>query len=553
MTRRTRSPKWVFSFILITSIAFGCLNQPPQPVHAISNIIVNTSVDEFEDPDPNPGDPRCSLREAIELLNNHTELFPQSYGGCTMTNANHVIDLPAYTVYLTRPGCCGNSVGDLTTTTSVDIVGAGVWDSSINGGGSMGIFQSRILKTSGTGLVRLYDMTITGGYTSDPGGAIYVGNGNLDPGNMVLELHDVVLDGNHTTADGGGLYISNEGGSILSVLVDESIIRDNSATQNGGGIYSVTGLLTVSNSIILRNDANGDGGGIWFDHVYDESELVISNTFFDDNRAYGGYGGNLFTKFDTSITDSIFRNGIANFGGGNIYGYNRMIGKTLSIERSEISGGYTGTGGGISMDGEMTLQNVTISGNTAYSGGGIYLADSPAGYPVDMQNITLADNTLTGGDGYAFYKAGENNPLQLYDTILYQDTVFGDTSVCAGMVDPGSSYNIVHPGTCGLSSDISLHNQLGIDPGIGPLTDNGSLSPVGTTGLTYHQYSHAALSKSSPLVDHGNTTGCLPVDQRGYPRPVNGDLIGGAICDVGAYELQMLSFLPLVIKPGEEY
>lgn len=65
-----------------------------------------------------------------------------------------------------------------------------------------------------------------------------------------------------------------------------------------------------------------------------------------------------------------------------------------------------------------------------------------------------------------------------------------------------------------------------------PLGDNG-----GPT-LTH------ALLATSPAIDAGDPVGCadsqgnpLTVDQRGQPRPADGDGNGSAVCDIGAYGL----------------
>ena len=64
-----------------------------------------------------------------------------------------------------------------------------------------------------------------------------------------------------------------------------------------------------------------------------------------------------------------------------------------------------------------------------------------------------------------------------------------------------------------------------VDPQRGPLADNG--------GKTHTR----ALPIGSPAIDTGPPS-CfgLTTDQRGYPRPVEGDMSGTAECDIGAYE-----------------
>jgi hypothetical protein len=51
-----------------------------------------------------------------------------------------------------------------------------------------------------------------------------------------------------------------------------------------------------------------------------------------------------------------------------------------------------------------------------------------------------------------------------------------------------------------------------------------------------------ALLPGSPAIDAGDGGICaqLPTDQRGSPRSVDGNLDGGAVCDLGAYEYSRL-------------
>ena len=78
-----------------------------------------------------------------------------------------------------------------------------------------------------------------------------------------------------------------------------------------------------------------------------------------------------------------------------------------------------------------------------------------------------------------------------------------------------------------------------VDPALDLLQDNG--------GATFTE----ALLPGSPAIDTGDPGGCaddlatpLLTDQRGRPRPANG--AGLTRCDIGAFELQRLLYLPLV-------
>jgi hypothetical protein len=91
---------------------------------------------------------------------------------------------------------------------------------------------------------------------------------------------------------------------------------------------------------------------------------------------------------------------------------------------------------------------------------------------------------------------------------------------CGGLIDNGG-FNLADDGTCGF-------NQVA-DLGLGPLTDNG--------GPTLTHLPQAG----SPALDFV-ALGCPPpaTDQRGAPRPFDGNQTGGAQCDAGAVEAGVL-------------
>ena len=167
-----------------------------------------------------------SLREAIVASNNDYNL-----GG-------NVINLPAGTYFLTIAPVGGvedNAIfftdaesGDLDIFGNLTIVGAGAATTIIDATG----LGDRVLHIAEGGQVNISGVTIRGGNAT----------------------------GGH---QGGGLRIdidiNNE--TPAYVTIADSTIADNTA-DSGGGIYNVSGVLTITRSTISGNLATGDGGGI---------------------------------------------------------------------------------------------------------------------------------------------------------------------------------------------------------------------------------------------------------------------------------------------------
>ena len=66
---------------------------------------------------------------------------------------------------------------------------------------------------------------------------------------------------NFANRDGGGAY------ARFNVDVKESQVHNNTALDDGGGIFSDDGNVTLNDAEVNLNSAvNGDGGGIWADY-----------------------------------------------------------------------------------------------------------------------------------------------------------------------------------------------------------------------------------------------------------------------------------------------
>ena len=71
-----------------------------------------------------------------------------------------------------------------------------------------------------------------------------------------------------------------------------------------------------------------------------------------------------------------------------------------------------------------------------------------------------------------------------------------------------------------------------------------ALRPANNGGPTFT----SALLPGSPAIDTGSNLGCPATDQRGIRRPINGDAVGPATCDLGAYEALVRLFMPALYR-----
>ncbi|HNB52736.1 MAG TPA: choice-of-anchor Q domain-containing protein, partial [Anaerolineales bacterium] len=199
-------------------------------------------------------------------------------------------------------------------------------------------------------------------------------------------------------------------------------------------------------------------------------------------------------------------NNAGGYSGGGIY-----VGTSLTLDNSSIT---NNSGEGIHIGGgTINLNNSTISSN---SGGGIYAKVEWGEFALTLNNVTISENTANQGGGLNVF--GGNVTLQ--NSIIAGNHNAKDTNSpdCYGTI--GSvGYNLIG-NTMGCTFNAATGDLLNLDPRLFVLT--------GSPG--YHP-----LFPDSPAINAGNPDGCtdhlgnpLDTDQRGQVR------IGR--CDMGAYE-----------------
>jgi PKD repeat protein len=207
----------------------------------------------------------------------------------------------------------------------------------------------------------------------------------------------------------------------------------------------------------------------------------------------------------------------------------------LEIIDSTVSGNIAdegGWGGGILnysnytwATGYVTITNATLSANLASRGGGI---DNDDRATTTIANTTITNNFAAWGGGIS--RSGDVNATILIGNSINANNLdlSQDEQDCQGGLT-SNGYNLFGLGTGCPTGGIG--DIFTADPLLGPLSGNGG--DTRTHGLLL----------GSPAIDAGDPAGCsdpwgrlLTTDQRGHPRPLDGDGDGATVCDIGAYE-----------------
>ncbi len=402
-----------------------------------------------------------------------------------------------------------------------------------NDGDGSRVFQIE----AAAGNVGIIGVSLTGGDVVGRGGAI------LSFANLTLE--DCAIRENSARDDGGGLFASIDGGDIS---IRNVMFLDNEAGQGGGGVRidaNNGSHVVLQDSRVAGNHGTDYGGGA---ELRADGSTIVLERMDIVNNSIDHIGGGVRTLLEggssIAINDSLVANNSAvDFGGGMHFtaGSGEMI-----VSNSTVSRNDAGTdGGGINVaahvDGHVSIEHTTIVENRTVNSE----TNGTAGLKLFSGAATVTDTIIAKNQdsgGYDSDLGVEPNP-QLQDPIT-PGLIPGSLTLMYSLIGFNVEQGLLETG---LDSPDSNGNFIGgttdgaIDPLLGPLADNG--------GPTFTQ----ALLPGSPAINSGDPDAVASIegpvpqfDQRGAPF---GRVSDGRI-DIGAFEDSAVRNNPGFIQGG---
>ena len=283
------------------------------PAQAGATLVVTTTNDELSD------DTDCSLREAIQVANADDDTAEDDCvdsGTLVAGDADTIeFDVPDDTYEIDEVGDDEdlNVTGDFDITDDLTIIGGGIDETFIDGGGTPGSYDcptgtetDRVFHVH-SGTLTLEQLTVQNGIVEDAdaanqelGGGILVDGDGLVLDNVLVQ-DNVACDDDGEEAGGGGIGMSSGDLTMTESTVDSNLAVSTSAGSYGGGLDLYGGVtLDINASTISNNTADGDtasqGGGLW---ASDDGTIV--NSTISGNSADSGAGIYYSTSFGGTL------------------------------------------------------------------------------------------------------------------------------------------------------------------------------------------------------------------------------------------------------------
>jgi parallel beta-helix repeat protein len=338
----------------------------------------------------------------------------------------------------------------------------------------------------------IVDNTISANQTDGSGGGLHADSGSS------ARIEGNTISSNNASSTGGGALASG-----VDIVFADNVFDQNTAHITGGLYLSGTSSQSrVTGNAFTSNSCNGRGGGMY---AHTSEALIDGNAFFG-NSAGERAGGLACYSGDPVVTNNLFQGNSATLDGGAMH----TLFTSLLVRDNVFAFNVAGDdGGAVELgDGEPLFVNNVVHDNQAGDlGGGL----SCNGADATITNCTFSRNTADGGGGGLCQWGGAFASVS--NSIFWDDEAPLGTEIYTGGAPIDVDRCDVEFGWPGLN--IALPPAFA-DP------DNGD----------YH------LTSPSPCIDSGdNFAPGLPAkDIEGDARILDGDLVPGAVVDMGADE-----------------
>ena len=418
----------------------------------------------------------------------------------------------------------------------------------------------RLIRARNEGIITLRNVRLQGN-----GNAIQDASGGaIAAVDTEVLIQSSVIENFNTEFRGGAVFMQSLGtGETADLTIDDSLFSNNvtsgtslSFSRHGGAIASersnrISAKITIRNSSFISNSTLPAGRIAHGGAIYAEDDIDIDHGYFLQNTSTDS-GGAIYLGSNRRATLSIrnsflTENTTSNVGaGGAVYVDNDDLVIVNSTFSNNASAGRGGAVGHL-ITGVIDIVNSTFSGNAATSVGGAIDSDptAPGSTRINMLNVTMVGNSASAGGG--IYNDLDYNTLTIINSL-----VAGNSASTTGTEIDGAAtidFSLIGDSAgdadrAGLTELTPGNSIYDMDPMIAALADNGGQG-VGRNNAVVIP-THAVLA-GSVLIGAGdasatNSSIALPAnDQRGD---------GFARIRDGAVEIGALEYdAPVVIPP----
>lgn len=278
----------------------------------------------------------------------------------------------------------------------LDVSGSTIQGNKADNGGGIHTGEARdVSKTPSKATITDTKILENEAIGSGEGGGVHVGT------RADATLKGCTVANNKSVSTGGGIAAK-----LSTVTLDDTTVENNQAV-NGGGLFhlgiAVPGSLTLQNGSIIRNNtASSMGGGLF---LWGNVGLKSENSEISGNKAlYGAgiaasqYTANFASPKLELVDTKVNSNGDANtVMGGGIYAAQGVV---LNAKNTKFLDNTAKSGGGILLwsNSSADLNNSEVSGNKATGdGGGVYIWDSTCSLTASNGTVFRENSGYRGG------------------------------------------------------------------------------------------------------------------------------------------------------------